>query len=433
MEEYKKIELRSTEVQEILSRPPKWMVRWGITIIFLVILIVIVGSWFFKYPDIITAKIVLTTENPPAPVVAKASGKIQNLFVKEQQYVEKDQVLAIIENPAEYGDVFYIKEKLELFGEKLLANEFFLKDLKRNLNLGSVQSQYADFMNRVDDYQKMKELDYYQKKIGLLIKEKNQYQKYFKNLQTQRDLQKAEYVLLFNQYKRDSVLHSQQFISDAEFEKSKSGLLSKQFSYEQSNIALTNAEIQIQNIEQNIAEMELQEEKQYSEKQLYIMQSYENLMATIDSWKYQYMLVATTNGKITFNQYWNENQTVKAGETVMTIIPEKEGEIIGKVQLTFDGAGKVKSGQMANIQFANYPYMEFGMVKGIVKNISLAPENDYYTAEIELPEGLKTFYGMELQFKQQMQGSVEIITEDIRLMERIIRPLRYILKRNTNL
>ncbi|HRW63994.1 MAG TPA: hemolysin D, partial [Bacteroidales bacterium] len=105
----------------------------------------------------------------------------------------------------------------------------------------------------------------------------------------------------------------------------------------------------------------------------------------------------------------------------------------GKVQLTFDGAGKVKSGQMANIQFANYPYMEFGMVKGVVKNISLAPENDYYTAEIELPEGLKTFYGIDLQFKQQMQGSVEIITEDIRLMERIIRPLRYILKRNTNL
>jgi len=433
MEEENKIELRSTEVQEILSRPPKWMVRWGITIIFLVILIVIVGSWFFKYPDIISAKIVLTTENPPAPIVAKASGKIQNLFVKEQQYVEKDQVLAIIENPAEYKDVLYIKEKLELFGEKLLANEFFLKDLKRNLNLGSVQSQYADFINRVDDYQKIKGLDYYQKKIGLLIKEKNQYQKYFKNLQTQRDLQKSEYELLMNQYKRDSVLYSQQFISDAEFEKSKSGLLSKQFSYEQSNIALTNAEIQIQNIEQNIAEMELQEEKQYSEKQLYIMQSYENLMATIDSWKYQYMLVATTNGKITFNQYWNENQTVKTGETVMTIIPENEGEIIGKVQLTFDGAGKVKSGQMANIQFANYPYMEFGMVKGVVKNISLAPENDYYTAEIELPEGLKTFYGIDLQFKQQMQGSVEIITEDIRLMERIIRPLRYILKRNTNL
>ena len=49
----KKIELRSTEVQEILSRPPKWIVRWGITTVFFVVIIVVTGSWFFNYPDII--------------------------------------------------------------------------------------------------------------------------------------------------------------------------------------------------------------------------------------------------------------------------------------------------------------------------------------------------------------------------------------------
>ena len=77
--------------------------------------------------------------------------------------------------------------------------------------------------------------------------------------------------------------------------------------------------------------------------------------------------------------------------------------------------------------------MEFGMVKGKVKSISLAPNNDYYTAEIELPNGLKTFYGIDLEFKQEMQGTAEIITEDIRLLERVIRPLRYILNKNTKI
>ena len=35
--EIEKIELRSTEVQEILTRPPKWIIRWGITIILFVV------------------------------------------------------------------------------------------------------------------------------------------------------------------------------------------------------------------------------------------------------------------------------------------------------------------------------------------------------------------------------------------------------------
>ena len=28
-------------------------------------------------------------------------------------------------------------------------------------------------------------------------------------------------------------------------------------------------------------------------------------------------------------RFWNENQTVVAGETVMTVVPENEGEMIG--------------------------------------------------------------------------------------------------------
>jgi multidrug efflux pump subunit AcrA (membrane-fusion protein) len=119
MEKLKEIELRSNDVQEILSRPPKWIVRWGITIILAIVLVVVIGSWFFKYPDIISANIVLTTENPPAPVVAKISGKIQNLFVSDQQNVEEHQILAVIENPANFDDMNNLIEKLKQLGQVL--------------------------------------------------------------------------------------------------------------------------------------------------------------------------------------------------------------------------------------------------------------------------------------------------------------------------
>ncbi|MFC2096534.1 hypothetical protein ACFLQ3_02410, partial [Bacteroidota bacterium] len=104
-EEIEKIELRSESVQEILSRPPKWIVRWGITIILIVVIIIIISSWFFKYPDVISASVTLTTENPLAPVVAKTSGKIQNLFVINNELVTENQMLGVVENAGEYKSI----------------------------------------------------------------------------------------------------------------------------------------------------------------------------------------------------------------------------------------------------------------------------------------------------------------------------------------
>ncbi|MGC9375774.1 MAG: HlyD family secretion protein [Bacteroidales bacterium] len=431
-QEYNKIELRSNEVQEILSRPPKWMVRWGITIIFIVVAILVTGSWFFKYPDIIPANIVLTTENPPAPVVAKTSGKIQNLFVGNNQLVRKNEVLAVLENPAGYESIRTLEDLLDGFNTDFIIGETFLFT-KCPHELGSVQSFYASFIKNIEAYNQMIRLNYHDQKIGLYQQELKKYGKYLSHLEKQHRLLDDDFKLVQKQFLRDSALHAQNMLSDADFEKSKSQVIAKQYSLEQNSASIASIHLQMETLKQNILELELQKKQQLSDYQSLIEESYKNLQAAIDSWKYQYTLVSPTDGRVTFNQFWNENQSVKTGETVMTIIPEDEGDIIGKVQLTFQGAGKVKPGQQANIQFANYPYMEFGMVKGTVQSISLAPNNNFYTAEIELPNGLTTFYGMELDFKQQMTGKAEIITEDIRLLERIVRPLRYILKKNTNL
>jgi hypothetical protein len=59
------IELRSEEIQDILTRPPHLIVRVGISVICSVILLLFAGCFFFKYPDIIEGEVLITTENPP--------------------------------------------------------------------------------------------------------------------------------------------------------------------------------------------------------------------------------------------------------------------------------------------------------------------------------------------------------------------------------
>lgn len=58
------IELRSEEVQEIISSPPSWIIRWGITLMFCLVGMLVMLSFFIKYPDYITAKVMVTTLQP---------------------------------------------------------------------------------------------------------------------------------------------------------------------------------------------------------------------------------------------------------------------------------------------------------------------------------------------------------------------------------
>ncbi|HEX7584918.1 MAG TPA: hypothetical protein VF373_09540 [Prolixibacteraceae bacterium] len=107
---------------------------------------------------------------------------------------------------------------------------------------------------------------------------------------------------------------------------------------------------------------------------------------------------------------------------------DKQSQIIGRISLTFKDARKVAIGQKVNIRFENFPYMEFGYLKGKVKNISLMPSNENYIVEVELPQDMKTNYDIQLNFSQEMKGSAEIITEDLRLIQRFLNPLKSLLQ-----
>lgn len=75
--------------------------------------------------------------------------------------------------------------------------------------------------------------------------------------------------------------------------------------------------------------------------------------------------------------------------------------------------------------------MEFGVLRGVIRLLSVVPEQVQtqngaaivYYAEVLFPQGMKTSYNRELLMIQQMDGSAEIVTEDLRLIERFIQPI----------
>ena len=85
----------------MMGQVPAWIVRWGITLLFLVVVALLVGSCFFKYPDVITADMTLTGQHPATAVVTRAAGKIQELLVRDNRPVRQGDWLAVIENHAD--------------------------------------------------------------------------------------------------------------------------------------------------------------------------------------------------------------------------------------------------------------------------------------------------------------------------------------------
>lgn len=154
------------------------------------------------------------------------------------------------------------------------------------------------------------------------------------------------------------------------------------------------------------------------------------LSAEIQTWELTYALIAPTNGQADFTSYWSVNQSVTSGETVFTVVPNKNETIMGKAQMPIDRSGKVKTGQGVNIRFENFPDSEYGIVKGQVKNISMVPvineQGTYYVVEIKLPNGLNTTCHKELPYLPEMRAQADIITEDLSLLERLFMPSRKI-------
>jgi len=421
----KAIEIRSEEVNEIMGKTPVWILRKGIIMLSLIIAAILTGSWFFKYPDIISAPVIITSQNPPSPLIARTSGKIMAIYVKDQQRVIAGQYLAVLENAADLQSVLQLKSQL-MRGNLPVNDSLFQNASTSRLitNLGDMQQLYITWCTSKNDYERFIKLDFAGKKVKSIREQISLTYKYIEKLASQTSLQAQDLKISNKQYRRDSLLYQQKVTPLASLDEAEIKLLSAKSAYKNSEIALSNTQIQLTQLEQQILEIQLKEEEDRKRMMDAINANAQSLCNQLQTWEMAYTLKSPVTGKVVLTTYWSTNQQVKAGDQVMTIIPDEVSIPVGKITLPMQGAGKVKTGQKVNIKLTNYPYLEYGIVRGIVTRLSEVPNQNNYLVEVSLPSGLKSNYNKQIHFDQEMTGTAEIITEDMRLLERSLNPLR---------
>lgn len=429
MPDKKNRNFHSEEAQEIMGRAPSWVVRWGVTVIFIILALVVLGCCIIKYPEIITAPVSLTTVNAPSDLTARYDGLLDTVCVQNGETVRAGELIALLSTPADYGDIRIVETGLiqNPTPEALADAEW----VRGQYSLGELQSTWAEFAARCLDFGHYLATDYIGTKRRLLQEQIAQNRRYYAQLEEQGKLLDEDLAMGRRTLERDSMLFARSVIPAADYELSVQNYLAKRNSKAGFDATLTSTQLSILQTEQQLVELSVQHDNEVAEYGRSINQLRQQLLARIAQWKEQYAVIAPVDGTVSLQGYWSKGQHVTVGTVLASIVPGGKAEVVGRMQVPTAGFGKVETGQTVNVKLNGFPYMEYGVLKGTIRSISSVPEQlpssggtvAVYNVEVAFPSGMETTYGKELAMIQKMDGTGEIITKDMRLIERFIQPI----------
>lgn len=418
--------IRSEDVQEILSTPPHVLLSVGSSVIGGILLVLIIGCFIFKYPDTITCTITITKTEPPVWIVAKASGKLQELYSQDGQHVNAGDVIAVIENPANTQDVLKLDSILSVPFENGEGINLRLDDA----HLGSIQNAYTTLAKAITDYNNFVNNNLYDQRIAAEEAQLKPYLDYVESIEKQVGYSQRIKFLNNENYQREKTLHDKGLTSTSDLESTEQSLLSSNMSAEQMRSSLSNAKIQVAQIYNTISELKLQKEQERQQQETTLLSAWEGTRTAIREWKQAYLLQSPIEGTVSYNNLWKINQNITFGDKAFSVISCSREQTIGKAKIPVAGSGKVKVGQRINILLDGYPYLEYGFLTGHISSVAPMPDENVYTATFELQDSQATSYGKKILQAGDLSGVGEIITDDLSVAERIIGPLKYLFHRN---
>ena len=427
MAEEEKIELRSEPVQEIMSAIPKRLTRWGITIIFLFLAALIALSFFVSYPEVVKGHASLISSKPPIPVVARADGNIETIEVTDGQKVQDDDILLTIDGHADKEVIEEVEHEVHEFLEtpqaELLKTEFHFPEGEE---LGHLETHYTYFLENWREYQFIQKRSTFNENVSFIQQQISQLRSRNIVLEGQLNDCYTELQNMQQNINMDYQLYQKGVISLREFQTIESAFIAKKSACDQIQQTIASNDVLIKDYSVQITNKDLSEDQTRLLKHSGLVESAKWLLNEIHKWEDNYVVRAPVSGVVSIDNVWDKNQYITANAPVLTIVQE-DTDFRVRAMLEQQDIGKVVPGQEVNLKFQGYDFHEFGIIKGIVSSISLIPNEGKYTAEIELPNGLKTtFKEKEVSFKEGLTGVAEIITEKKSFAARLFEKFKYL-------
>lgn len=419
------LEQRSEEVADIIERMPTGWTNLVTAISTAIVLVMITLGCIIKYPDTVMGQISVTGEKAPVRLVASVSGRLK-LLVDNNTEVTEGECLGYIETGAKYEDVLRLDSICSVpLGMNTRMN------LPDNLELGALSAYYNDFVLSYVQYDQLCQTKVYYNMRRTLMNQQQSDRQVAENMGKEIRLNEVALSSIRKQYEADSLLHRHGALSKEDLEQQHNHLLSSL----QSNIELKSSALmkrsEISSIDIELAKVDVTVREEMSSSFSTMVATYNMLTNQIRLWKEQYLFVAPIDGAVQNLGFWRDNVYMKASTEVFSISPIKN-RMIGELLIPSHGAGKVEVGQNVNVKFFDYPYDEYGYVRGRVEALSTVTRNmesaegtvKAYLVKVSFPDGLKTNFGKQLHLNFESAGTGEVITRERRLIQRLFDNLK---------
>ena len=393
------------------------MIKWGVSIILSIAGLILLATWFIKYPDIITAGGVLNSINAPKELQARTNGKLVRLSATENQEVSKNAIIGYIESTGSHEEIINLSKILDSISIKINngnTNQIISYLSLQFNNLGELQLDYQAFSNSFTQFANYLNNGFYLRKRSMLTADMSYMQRLHDVLTEQKKLLVNDLSLTDSTFKANEILKDEKVISAMDYRNEKSKLIAKQMTLPQINASIINNESQQHEKQKEIAELENQIQQQKS----IFVQSLNTIKSQVENWKRKYLLIAPISGKVSFTTFLQENQELKAGQLICYINPGNSDYYIETLVPQYN-FGKIKTGQEVLLKFQAYPYQEFGSVKGKIEFINSIPTDSGYLAKVSLPQGLVTNYKKIIKYRTGLTVQADIITENMRMLQRL--------------
>lgn len=407
----------SPEFKEIVERIPdnySTLLVWGL--LFFVGLLILL-SIIIKVPDRVTAEVRVTSTCPPITLRAQKQGKIRLLKKNLPCQCKAGEYIAILENPANTEHILLLKKLL--YNKDIFTDSLPLSTLDDSLLfLGEVETAYYQYRQQRQNYTNLINDSKYKYEILLYDQKIINDSVHLLNLKKGLVNNIKQFNVRKKQYVTDSILFTQNAILESEYNQSYLNYLNIERQIISSKTEIFSKEQAIIDTKLRRVSLIREYNQQVNSSALLLQESFHNLITQIKAWENSYVFMSTKDGVVDFASLITDASFIAVGEPVFDIV-FNDYKFFGVAILPSLGAGSVMRGQEANLKMDLYPYQEYGVLKGVVSNISLSSVDKGYLIYFDLPKGLTSSAGYDFAFAETMYGQAEIITKDKRLISRI--------------
>lgn len=305
----------------------------------------------------------------------------------------------------------------------------FVATFPSDLRLGELQGYYESFRGKYLKYILNKTLNANEIEVASLMDQIKKEKSLLKNKESQANLRFQDLELADEDLKRKKILLAKGVISKAEFEKAEREILTVKRNYQSTLGEVSAASIKIATLQNQLSQSRIANTEESSQLFIELEESLQVLKSKILNWKQLNLLVSPINGTVSLFDIWNKNQSVTEGQELITVIPKNPEALFGKMRVPIQNSGKIENGQNVMIKLANYPYREWGSLRGEVVTISEVPtqlNSPSYVIYVSI-DTLRTSFEKNIVFKQEMSGTAEIVVEELSVLERILYQVREVL------